>query len=352
MRQFTTITFIFLILCTACTAMRTTTKAKPTKFSINHSSSPSSRNSNYTHVCDASRYAKLGLNMSDFSFCDSSLSYKERAKDLVKRMTLQEKVLQLGDLAYGVPRLGLPKYEWWSEALHGVSNVGPGTFFDDVVPGATSFPTVILTAASFNESLWKSIGQAVSTEARAMYNLGRAGLTYWSPNINVVRDPRWGRAVETPGEDPFVVGRYAVNYVRGLQDVEGAEVTANPNQRPLKVSSCCKHYAAYDVDNWLGVDRFHFDARVREQDMEETFLRPFEMCVKDGDVSSVMCSYNRVDGIPTCADPNLLRDTIRGEWDLHGYIVSDCDSVQVMVDYQKFLGDTNEDAVARALKAG
>lgn len=97
--------------------------------------------------------------MSDFSFCDSSLSYKERAKDLVKRMTLQEKVLQLGDLAYGVPRLGLPKYEWWSEALHGVSNVGPGTFFDDVVPGATSFPTVILTTASFNESLWKSIGQ-------------------------------------------------------------------------------------------------------------------------------------------------------------------------------------------------
>lgn len=104
--------------------------------------------------------------------------------------------------------------------------------------------------------------QAVSTEARAMYNLGRAGLTYWSPNINVVRDPRWGRALETPGEDPFVVGRYAVNYVRGLQDVEGAEVTANPNQRPLKVSSCCKHYAAYDVDNWVGVDRFHFDATV------------------------------------------------------------------------------------------
>ncbi|KAK4491597.1 hypothetical protein RD792_002351 [Penstemon davidsonii] len=163
-------------------------------------------------------------------------------------------------------------------------------FFDDVVPGATSFPTPITTTASFNQSLWKKIGQAVSTEARAMHNLGHAGLTFWSPNINVVRDPRWGRALETPGEDPYVVGEYAVNY----------------------------HYAAYDVDNWLGVDRTHFDARVTEQDMKETFLKPFEMCVKDGDVTSVMCSYNKVNGVPTCADPKLLKDTVRGEWNLHG----------------------------------
>ncbi|KAF8031090.1 hypothetical protein BT93_D0318 [Corymbia citriodora subsp. variegata] len=351
MPQFTTITFIFLALCTA-------TIAKPSNFRHRHSSSSSSSsssstNANYTRVCDASRYARLGLNMSDFAFCNASLPYGERARDLVKRMTLHEKVRQLGDLAYGVPRLGLPEYEWWSEALHGVSNVGPGTFFDEKVPGATSFPTVILMAAAFNESLWKTVGEAVSTEARAMHNLGRAGLTYWSPNINVVRDPRWGRTLETPGEDPFVVGRYAVNYVRGLQDVKGADHhTGDPNQRPLKVSSCCKHYAAYDVDKWLGVDRFHFDARVRQQDMEETFLRPFEMCVKDGDVSSVMCSYNRVDGIPTCADPNLLKDTIRGEWDLHGYIVSDCDSIEVMVKYHEFLGDTPEEAAARSLKAG
>ncbi|KAJ0083072.1 hypothetical protein Patl1_10162 [Pistacia atlantica] len=253
------------------------------------------------------------MEVSDFAFCDSSLPYSVRVKDLVDQMTLSEKVNQLGNLAYGVPRLGLPKYEWWSEALHGVSNVGP---------------------------------------ARAMFNLGRAGLTYWSPNINVVRDPRWGRAIETPGEDPFVVGRYAVNYVRGLQDVEGHENYTDLNSRPLKVSSCCKHYAAYDVDYWLGIDRTSFDARVHEQDMVETFLRPFEMCVKDGDVSSVMCSYNRVNGIPTCADPKLLNQTIRGEWDLHGYIVSDCDSIDVMVNKHKFLGDTNEDAVAQTLKAG
>ncbi|KAJ7968895.1 Beta-D-xylosidase [Quillaja saponaria] len=290
--------------------------------------------------------------MSNFAYCDSSLPFAVRVKDLVDRMTLMEKINQLGDNAFGVPRIGLEKYEWWSEALHGVSNVGRGTHFDNLIPGATSFPTVILTAASFNESLWKTIGQAVSTEARAMYNLGRAGLTYWSPTINVARDPRWGRITETPGEDPFVVGTYASNYVRGLQDVEGTENVTDLNSRPLKVSACCKHAAAYDVDNWLGVDRYHFDARVTEQDMVETFLRPFEMCVKDGDVSSVMCSYNRVNGIPTCADPRLLKETIRGDWDLHGYIVADCDSIEVMVDFHKWLGDTQEDAVAQTLKAG
>ncbi|WCJ43056.1 beta-xylosidase 1 [Euphorbia peplus] len=310
-------------------------------------------NNNFTYVCDPSRYASLGLDISTFAFCDKSLPYDVRAKDLVNLMTLHEKVQQLGDRAYGVPRLGLPKYKWWSEALHGVSYVGHGTFFDKVVPGATSFPTVILSAASFNETLWKNIGQVVSTEARAMYNLGRAGLTFWSPNINVARDPRWGRILETPGEDPFVVGKYGSNYVRGLQDVEGStENQKDLNTRPLKVSSCCKHYAAYDVDNWHGYVRETFDATVTEQDMVETFLLPFEMCVKEGDVSSVMCSYNRVNGIPTCADPKLLNQTIRGDWDLHGYIVSDCDSIEVIVDRHKYLNTTAVDAVALTMKAG
>ncbi|KAJ4826621.1 hypothetical protein Tsubulata_002221 [Turnera subulata] len=307
---------------------------------------------NFTFVCDPKRFSSLGLDVTKFAFCDKSLSYDVRANDLVKQMTLSEKALQLGDSNQGVPRLGLPKYEWWSEALHGVSNQGPGTSFDALVPGATSFPTVITSASSFNESLWLAIGQAISTEARAMYNLGRAGLTFWSPNINVVRDPRWGRILETPGEDPFVIGKYAVNFVRGLQDVEGTENFKDLNSRPLKVSACCKHFAAYDVDNWKSVTRFIFDARVTEQDMVETFNRPFEMCVKEGDASSVMCSYNRVNGIPTCADPKLLNQTIRGDWDLHGYIVSDCDSVEVLVDQHKWLGDSNEDAVAHTLRAG
>ncbi|KAJ4844095.1 hypothetical protein Tsubulata_006482 [Turnera subulata] len=238
--------------------------------------------SNFTFVCDPERYSNLGLDMKAFPFCDKSLSYDVRASDLVKQMTLSERVLQLGNTNYG----------------------------------------------------------AVSTEATAMYNLGRVGLTYWSPNINVVRDPRWGRAIGTPGEDPFVVGKYAVNYVRGLQDVEGTENSIDLNSRPLKVSSYCKHYAAYDVDNWM------------EWNAIALMPGPFEMCVKEGDVSSIMCSYNRVDGIPACADPKLLNQTIRGEWDLHGYIVSDCDSIEVLVDGHHWLGDTKEDAVAHTLRAG
>ncbi|XP_077236564.1 putative beta-D-xylosidase 5 [Tasmannia lanceolata] len=314
-------------------------------------SQPSPIPPKYTYVCNSERFAELGLDISSFAFCDKSHSYDVRAKDLIDRMTLTEKVTQLGNKAYGVPRLGLPMYEWWSEALHGVSDVGPGTHFNATFPHATSFPTVILTTASFNESLWKAIGEVVSTEARAMYNLGYAGLTYWSPNINVVRDPRWGRITETPGEDPYIVGRYAVNYVKGLQDVAGNVTIEDLNSRPLKVSASCKHYVAYDVDNWLGIDRYHFDARVTEQDMIETFQRPFEMCVKDGDVSSVMCSYNRVNGIPACADHKLLTETIREKWDLHGYIVADCDSIEVMFHGHKWTA-TEQDAVAQALKAG
>ncbi|XP_022744572.1 probable beta-D-xylosidase 5 [Durio zibethinus] len=294
----------------------------------------------------------MGLDMADFAYCDTTLSYEVRAKDLVDRMTLSEKAHQMGDKATGVIRIGLPRYHWWSEALHGVSYVGHGTYFNELVPGATSFPTVIHTTAAFNQSLWKTIGKAVSTEARAMYNLGNAGLTYWSPVINPVRDPRWGRITETPGEDPFVVGTFASNFVRGLQDLEGQEHTNDTGSRPLKVSACCKHYAAYDIDNWKGVSRFTFDAKVTEQDMVETFLRPFEMCVKDGDVSSVMCSYNRVNGIPTCADPILLKEIIREQWKFNGYIVSDCDSILEMVERHKWLNDTAEDAVAHSLKAG
>ncbi|KAJ9168829.1 hypothetical protein P3X46_020313 [Hevea brasiliensis] len=308
--------------------------------------------SNFTFICDPLRKAQIGIDMSTFAFCDKKLPYPARARDLVGRMTLSEKVTQLGNNATALPRLGLTRYDWWSEALHGMSNVGPGTFFDNLVPIATSFPTVILTTASFNEVLWKSIGEAVSTEARAAYNLARGGLTYWSPTINVVRDPRWGRITETPGEDPLVVGTYAANYVRGLQDIPGTEKTADLNSRPLKVSACCKHYTAYDVDNWQGVQRYSFDAKVTEQDMVETFNRPFEMCVKDGDASSLMCSYNRVNGIPTCADPKLLNETVRGEWNLHGYIVADCDSVEVIVDAHKWMNVTNEEAVGLSLRAG
>nr|KAJ0186278.1 hypothetical protein LSAT_V11C900503220 [Lactuca sativa] len=138
-----------------------------------------------------------------------------------------------------IDRLGIPSYGWWSEALHGVSDTGPATWFNKtVVPGATSYP------------------QVVSTEARAMYNTGVAGLTFWSPNVNIFRDPRWGRGQETPGEDPLVASRYGVAYVKGLQETEDGD------EDRLKIGACCKHYTAYDLDNWTSVDRFHFNAIV------------------------------------------------------------------------------------------
>ncbi|KAF7804913.1 putative beta-D-xylosidase 2 [Senna tora] len=276
------------------------------------------------------------------AFCRVSVPIAERVKDLIGRLTLEEKVRLLVNNAAAVPRLGIKGYEWWSEALHGVSNVGPGTKFAPPFPAATSFPQVITTAASFNASLWEAIGRVVSDEGRAMYNGGKAGLTFWSPNVNILRDPRWGRGQETPGEDPVVVGKYAAHYVRGLQGTDGSR---------LKVAACCKHFTAYDLDNWNGVDRFHFNAQVSKQDIEETFDVPFRMCVKEGNVASVMCSYNQVNGKPTCADPNLLKGTVRGQWHLDGYIVSDCDSVGVFFSNQHYTS-TPEEAAADAIKAG
>ncbi|GKV31386.1 hypothetical protein SLEP1_g40078 [Rubroshorea leprosula] len=275
-------------------------------------------------------------------FCEANLPVDVRVRDLIGRLTLQEKIRLLVNNAAAIPRLGIQGYEWWSEALHGVSNVGPGTKFGGAFPGATSFPQVITTAASFNQSLWEQIGKVVSDEARAMYNEGTAGLTYWSPNVNIFRDPRWGRGQETPGEDPVLAGKYAAAYVRGLQGASGNR---------LKVAACCKHYVAYDLDNWKGVDRYHFNARVSKQDLEDTYNVPFKACVVDGGVASVMCSYNQVNGKPTCADPDLLKGTIRGQWRLNGYIVSDCDSVGVLYESQHYTA-TPEEAAAATIKAG
>nr|CAD1828654.1 unnamed protein product [Ananas comosus var. bracteatus] len=258
---------------------------------------------NYSYVCDPERFTIMGLAVDDFVYCDNSQPY------------------DMGDTAISVPRLGHPKYNWWSEDLHGVSKVGDGaTWFGGVVPRATSFPMVISSAASFNETLWNTIGKVVSTEDRAMYNLGHSGLTFWSPNINVAatRDGEGSSrhqekihswSATTP---PTSSGGYKMWTDRKLQQISTRDLLS------LKVSACCKHYTTYDLDNWKGVDRYHFDARVAAQDMEETFQRPFKMCVKDGDVSSVIC------------------------------IVSDCDSIEVIRDDHKWLNDSPEDAVAQS----
>ncbi|THU57502.1 hypothetical protein C4D60_Mb03t04210 [Musa balbisiana] len=252
----------------------------------------------------------------NYGFCQTTLPTDKRAADLISRLTLEEKIQQLGHIAPAIPRLGLPNYKWWSEALHGVSNWGRGIRFNGTIRAATSFPQVIVSAASFNPDLWYRIGQAIGVEARAIYNVGQAeGLTLWSPNVNIFRDPRWGRGQETPGEDPMTASKYAVAFVRGLQ---GDSPTGERKSEQLMTSACCKHYTAYDLDNWQSYSRFTYNAVVTAQDMEDTYQPPFKSCVQEGRVTCVMCSYNRVNGIPTCADFNLLTLQARNSWGLDG----------------------------------
>ncbi|THU57496.1 hypothetical protein C4D60_Mb03t04150 [Musa balbisiana] len=285
----------------------------------------------------------------NYAFCQTTLPIDKRVNDLISRLTLEEKIQQLDDQAAEIPRLGVPKYNWWSEALHGLSNWGHGMhFIGRTIPAATSFPQVILTAASFNPDLWYRIGQAIAVEARAMYNAGQAdGLTLWSPNVNIFRDPRWGRGQETPGEDPTTASKYAVSFVRGLQ----GDSPTGERSGQLMTSACCKHFTAYDLDNWNGNVRFTFDARVTAQDMEDTFQPPFRSCVEQGRATCVMCSYNRVNGVPTCADYNLLTKQAKNLWGLDGYIASDCAAVDFIYGASHY-AKTLEEAVSYALKAG
>ncbi|XP_039055314.1 probable beta-D-xylosidase 7 [Hibiscus syriacus] len=286
-----------------------------------------------------------------YPFCNSSLSINQRVQDLISRLTLDEKISQLVNSAPAIPRLGIPEYEWWSEALHGIayfSTVHTGMRFNGTIQSATSFPQVILTAASFDVHLWYRIGQAVGKEARAIYNAGQAtGMTFWAPNINIFRDPRWGRGQETPGEDPVVTGKYAVSFVRGIQGdtFEGGKLGEH-----LQASACCKHFTAYDLDNWKGVNRFVFNAKVSQQDLTDTYMPPFRSCIQEGKASGIMCAYNRVNGVPNCADYNLLSKTAR-QWGFNGYITSDCDAVSIIHEEQGY-AKLPEDAVADVLKAG
>ncbi|KAK8623551.1 hypothetical protein V6N13_118434 [Hibiscus sabdariffa] len=268
-----------------------------------------------------------------YPFCNTTLSINQRVQDIISRLTLDEKISQLVIDAPAVPRLGIPDYEWWSEALHGIayfSDYNTGMRFK-TIHAATSFP------------------QAIGKEARAIYNAGEAtGITFWAPNINIFRDPRWGRGQETPGEDPVVTGKYAISFVRGIQGdtFEGGKLGEH-----LQASACCKHFTAYDVDNWKGVNRFVFDAKVSQQDLADTYNPPFRSCIQEGKASGIMCAYNRVNGVPNCADYNLLSKTARGQWGFNGYITSDCDAVSIIYEKQGY-AKLPEDAVADVLKAG
>uniref|UniRef100_A0A0D9XRF7 Fibronectin type III-like domain-containing protein n=1 Tax=Leersia perrieri TaxID=77586 RepID=A0A0D9XRF7_9ORYZ len=280
------------------------------------------------------------------AFCNAALGPEQRAADLVGRMTTAEKVAQLGDQAGGVPRLGVPPYKWWSEALHGLAISGKGLHFGGggaVVRSATSFPQVLHTAAAFDDTLWFRIAQVIGKEARAFYNLGQAeGLTMWSPNVNIYRDPRWGRGQETPGEDPTTASKYAVAFVKGLQGNSSTN---------LQASACCKHITAYDIEEWKGVSRYNFNAKVTAQDLADTYNPPFKSCVVEGKASCIMCAYTLINGVPACANSDLLTKTVRGEWKLDGYTASDCDAVAIMHMSEHYTR-TAEEAVAAALKAG
>jgi beta-D-xylosidase 4 len=240
--------------------------------------------------------------LSSFPICDPSLPFRQRAADLVSRMTTAEKIGQLVAEGYSISRLGIPQHIWWSECLHGIAE-SPGVVFGGDLPSATSFPIIINLGATFNMPLVHRVASVISTEARAFNNEGRSGINFFTPNINIVRDPRWGRGQETPGEDPFLTSQYVYALINGLQ--------GGDDERYLKIAANCKHYDAYDLENWNGTDRFHFDARVSDQDLVETFLPPFESCIRDAHVAGVMCSFNSINGVPSCANPFLLQTLAR-----------------------------------------
>jgi beta-glucosidase len=268
---------------------------------------------------------------------DPSQPLDARVADLVGRMTLEEKVSQLTNSAAAIPRLGIPAYDWWNEALHGVARAGL----------ATVFPQAIGLAATWDTALMRRVATTIADEARAKHHeFARHdrrglyhGLTFWSPNINIFRDPRWGRGMETYGEDPYLAGRLAVEFVKGMQ---------GDDPRYLKTIATPKHYAVHSGPE---SDRHTFDARIDERDLRDTYLPQFEAAVTEGGAMSVMCAYNRFDGEACCASPRLLADILRKEWSFAGYVVSDCDAIWDIYSTHKMVA-TSAEAAALAVKAG
>ncbi|RFU30389.1 hypothetical protein B7463_g5947, partial [Scytalidium lignicola] len=290
--------------------------------------------------------------------CDTSKDPYTRAAALVSLFTLGEKINNTQNASPGVPRIGLPTYEWWNEALHGVASSPGVTFADsgDDYSYATSFPQPILMGAAFDDELIHAVATVVSTEARAFNNGNYSGLNYWTPNINPYKDPRWGRGQETPGEDPFHLSSYVHQLITGLQ--------GGQDEQPYKkIVATCKHYAGYDLENWHGFARYGFDAVINSQDLREYYLPPFQKCARDSNVQSVMCSYNAVNGVPTCADNYLLQTILRDYWgwtEEDQWVTSDCDAVNNIFnatswnvpEYGHNYTATPEQAVADALNAG
>jgi beta-glucosidase len=270
-------------------------------------------------------------------FRDPDLPVEKRVDDLIGRLTRDEKVSLMVERAAPVERLGIPAFPWWNEALHGVARAGR----------ATVFPQAIGLAATWDEDLMLRVATAISDEARAMHNKWIArgqrnlyqGLVFWSPNINIFRDPRWGRGQETYGEDPFLTGAIGTAFVRGMQ---------GGDPRHLKTVATAKHYAVHSGPE---PERHTFDARVSESDLRETYLAAFRALVVDGKAESVMCAYNAFRGQPACASDELLRTILRGEWGFAGYVVSDCGAV-IDIHRNHKARATAAEGAAMALRAG
>ena len=270
---------------------------------------------------------------------DPSHTVKERADDLIRRMSLAEKVAQLKNAAPSIPRLGLPAYDYWNEALHGVANNGI----------ATVFPEPIGAAASWNPGLFHQEGTVIGIEGRAKFNdyttkhngdsKWWVGLTFWTPNINIFRDPRWGRGQETYGEDPYLTSEIGIEFVKGIQGDDPDYMLA---------MACAKHYAVHSGPE---SERHRFDAEVSDRDLYETFLPQFERVVREGKVAGVMGAYNALDGVPDCASSLLLTDLLRKQWGFEGYVVSDCDAIGDIWRSHHYV-KTAEEAAADAVKAG
>jgi beta-glucosidase len=268
---------------------------------------------------------------------DPRLPPAERAAALVARMTSAEKIGQLMTDAPAIPRLGVPAYEWWNEALHGVARAGR----------ATVFPQAIGLAATFDPALIHEVATAISDEARAKFNLAQArgqrgryqGLTFFTPNVNIFRDPRWGRGQETFGEDPFLTAQMGVAFITGMQ---------GEDPRFLKTLATAKHFAVHSGPE---ADRHGFDARVSAHDLADTYLPQFAACVRTGRAGSVMAAYNRVNGEACVASPTLLGKTLRAGWQFDGYVVGDCGAVTDVYAHHHLFGSL-EEAAAAALRAG
>lgn len=265
------------------------------------------------------------------------LPVEQRVKTLIAAMTIEEKIGQLMNDAPAIERLNLPSYNWWNECLHGVARNGR----------ATVFPQAIGLGATFDVDLIHRVASAISDEARAKFNIAQqmgnhsqyAGLTFWTPNVNLFRDPRWGRGQETYGEDPYLISRIGVAFVKGLQ---------GDNPKYLKAAACAKHYAVHSGPEAL---RHEFDAIASPKDLWETYLPAFEACVKEAKVEAIMGAYNRTNGEACCASPYLLQDVLVDQWGFEGHIVSDCGAIRdIYRDHN--LCNTPAEASAMAIKAG